>query len=196
MDTVMALAFIKESALQMRLFASLCNALGEYRIAPSEVRWHTCGRVWSCVMVKTVQSSLHISVAVSSERKWHIVFYFCMLIFFVKNKKQKKGAILYRAAVKMPYCFNVNLKNTFPRLTPGKGTLDVVPIPNASDSSSWEAVSKISLDGHSQTAYTRKRMSESISFSSRFITSSGDAEPFVFSKINELCILLICLKSK
>lgn len=41
MDTVMALAFIKESALQMRLFASLCNALGEYRIAPSEVRWHT-----------------------------------------------------------------------------------------------------------------------------------------------------------
>lgn len=62
MDTVMALAFIKESALQMRLFASLCNALGEYRIAPSEVRWHTCGRVWSCVMVKIVQSSLHISV--------------------------------------------------------------------------------------------------------------------------------------
>lgn len=45
-------------------------------------------------------------------------------------------------------------------------------------------MSKISLDGHSQTAYTRKRLSESISFSSHFITSSGDAEPFVFSKIN------------
>lgn len=76
MDTVMALGGIKESALPICLFASLCNALGEYRIAPSELRWHTCRRVWLRVTLKMTRSSLHISVAVSSARKWHVVFYF------------------------------------------------------------------------------------------------------------------------
>lgn len=90
MDTVMALAFIKESALQMRLFASLCNALGEYRIPPSEVRWHTCGRVWSWVMVKIVQSSLHILVAVSSERKITYCVLFLYAHFLCKKKKKKR----------------------------------------------------------------------------------------------------------
>lgn len=52
MNTVMALGFIRESVLQMHLVASLCNTLGEYRVAPSEVRWRTCGWVWSCVTVK------------------------------------------------------------------------------------------------------------------------------------------------